>query len=777
MPDIVSQTYYDIGRTGGMTPGADELAYWRGEAARNNWTPAETRNQMLKSASSMFEDATYGGTANKAFELLMPSMPQDELLGYLSRRYGDIGAFQSRTPTAEERSNAMSEGMGTSYGVGDPSLIRTNRHGAGLSNVRPTGFDTNYDPIANEYGIIPSEQTASPTGYRADITPEFDPSEPGGVFGSYYADFDPSGRMIGTPQFQSGQREGSWAQEHAREIQQAAMFAASMGSSMFLDPASLGELGINTALSASELATNQALADILASSSGDLAADAGMAGLEGLSEAALGELGINTGLTASELASNQTLADILASSSGDLAADAGMTGLEGLSDTSSFDALSGLSDATGGASDAVFDTATQAATEQFDPLREILQETATDTAAQTATDTAAQTATDTAAQTGAEDLGRLDSTFEFTDTGAQAATDTAAQTATDATGSLGELGINTDLSASDLALNQDIAEALRGADVLADGGNAIGGATGSTITAGGTAATGATLQQAQRAISLVRQVASVLGITEAAAESLLGAGGAALGAALGGLASRQSNIAPMGLQSLTPADPATATQRVQTGARGTGGRGSVDYFTRVPVGAPAPAPVGAPTVYGQTGTEYVSPEAARAAGDYNFTLYRPELENEFAAGGAIRDAVYGPDGTRYRSEEEARAQGVTDIIGDSRLQQLRSGFTMPSSSRLGEYAEGGAINQGLGYLRSSEDGMADRIDATIDNRRPAKLSGGEFVIPADVVSHLGNGNSDAGAKQLHEFMNRVRKARTGSPKQGREINPNKLMPK
>lgn len=97
---------------------------------------------------------------------------------------------------------------------------------------------------------------------------------------------------------------------------------------------------------------------------------------------------------------------------------------------------------------------------------------------------------------------------------------------------------------------------------------------------------------------------------------------------------------------------------------------------------------------------------------------------------------------------------------------------------LGErYAAGGQTPSGLGYLRSAEDGMADRIPATIDNRQPAKLSGGEFVIPADVVSHLGNGNSDAGAKQLHDFMARIRKARTGNQAQGKRIDPAKFFPK
>ena len=72
--------------------------------------------------------------------------------------------------------------------------------------------------------------------------------------------------------------------------------------------------------------------------------------------------------------------------------------------------------------------------------------------------------------------------------------------------------------------------------------------------------------------------------------------------------------------------------------------------------------------------------------------------------------------------------------------------------------------------------MADKIPATIDKTQPAALSGGEYVIPADVVSHLGNGNSDAGAKILDKMMERIRKARTGNGKQGKEIDPNKLLP-
>ncbi len=72
--------------------------------------------------------------------------------------------------------------------------------------------------------------------------------------------------------------------------------------------------------------------------------------------------------------------------------------------------------------------------------------------------------------------------------------------------------------------------------------------------------------------------------------------------------------------------------------------------------------------------------------------------------------------------------------------------------------------------------MADEVPATIGGNQPAALSDGEFVVPADVVSHLGNGNSDAGATQLYSMMDRVRKKRTGTTKQGTEINPMQQLP-
>lgn len=97
-------------------------------------------------------------------------------------------------------------------------------------------------------------------------------------------------------------------------------------------------------------------------------------------------------------------------------------------------------------------------------------------------------------------------------------------------------------------------------------------------------------------------------------------------------------------------------------------------------------------------------------------------------------------------------------------------FAAGGIANLGSYSDGGRLLKGPG------DGMSDNIPATIADKQPARLADGEFVIPADVVSHLGNGSTDAGAKQLYAMMDRIRKARTGNKKQGKQINPHKFLP-
>lgn len=118
-------------------------------------------------------------------------------------------------------------------------------------------------------------------------------------------------------------------------------------------------------------------------------------------------------------------------------------------------------------------------------------------------------------------------------------------------------------------------------------------------------------------------------------------------------------------------------------------------------------------------------------------------------------------------EEMKKAQAAGQLPSQQQLAPMGSGM-----------ARGGLASmtpKGY-YLGGTTDGMADKVPATIDQQQPAALSDGEFVVPADVVSHLGNGNSNAGAKQLYGMMDRIRQARTGTTQQGKQVNPNKFMP-
>ena len=136
---------------------------------------------------------------------------------------------------------------------------------------------------------------------------------------------------------------------------------------------------------------------------------------------------------------------------------------------------------------------------------------------------------------------------------------------------------------------------------------------------------------------------------------------------------------------------------------------------------------------------------------FNPDTYRPAY-----AGGGITNLASG---------------GYDHVVGDEPMNptyMARGGIS--DLGGYSDYARGGRMLKGPG------DGMSDSIPANIAGRRPARLANEEFVVPADVVSHLGNGSSDAGAKQLYAMMDKVRQARTGRKSQGREINPQKYMP-
>lgn len=92
----------------------------------------------------------------------------------------------------------------------------------------------------------------------------------------------------------------------------------------------------------------------------------------------------------------------------------------------------------------------------------------------------------------------------------------------------------------------------------------------------------------------------------------------------------------------------------------------------------------------------------------------------------------------------------------------------------GEMDETAAMSEG--QLRGPGDGMDDLIPATIEGEQDVLLSDGEFIVPADVVSSLGNGSSDAGARALEEMMSRVRTSRNGSSEQPPQVPQEEVMP-
>lgn len=135
-----------------------------------------------------------------------------------------------------------------------------------------------------------------------------------------------------------------------------------------------------------------------------------------------------------------------------------------------------------------------------------------------------------------------------------------------------------------------------------------------------------------------------------------------------------------------------------------------------------------------------------------------------AAGGLMRSYAMGGDiGARYSSPDDGGVQDRSNIIGASNIVNMAPHYPMQGlyqgyagGGQLGGYSDGGQLLKGPG------DGVSDDIPAQIGDRQPARLADGEFVVPARIVSELGNGSTDAGAKRLYAMMDRVQKARKKS---------------
>ena len=158
-------------------------------------------------------------------------------------------------------------------------------------------------------------------------------------------------------------------------------------------------------------------------------------------------------------------------------------------------------------------------------------------------------------------------------------------------------------------------------------------------------------------------------------------------------------------------------------------------------------------------------------------------------------AGYGIDRSRFnpktsKFEQQNAKVGEYNFFNNPNLNQTQSGpaFT-PAAAQGGllpeyamggltQYAQGGMpdVQTDHGYLKGPGDGVSDDIPAVIGDNQPARLAGGEFVIPARIVSELGNGSSDAGASRLHQMMERVNQRRVKSKDFAKDTKAYNLLP-
>ena len=222
---------------------------------------------------------------------------------------------------------------------------------------------------------------------------------------------------------------------------------------------------------------------------------------------------------------------------------------------------------------------------------------------------------------------------------------------------------------------------------------------------------------------------------------------------------------------------------------------------------------GAGLVYGPTGIPYANAAAALAAGVTNFSTTPPssfKSDDSSGSGTPITDFLFGTQDTsnvpiedRNISVSDAALQErganlIYDHIRQDNLSQGGSRWNPEEYSNLfaggglmdiatagaarggniqrynlGGYSDGGRL------LRGPGDGVSDSIPATIGGKQPARLADGEFVVPARIVSEIGNGSTEAGARKLYAMMDRVQRARaktTGKGKVAKNTRADKYLP-
>lgn len=225
-----------------------------------------------------------------------------------------------------------------------------------------------------------------------------------------------------------------------------------------------------------------------------------------------------------------------------------------------------------------------------------------------------------------------------------------------------------------------------------------------------------------------------------------------------------TNFGGGGGQTIQPAP------RTPTSLSGLGATNMFSAFSRTPQ-APRrylpTGPINAQTV-GEANRQYAAKLSAfRQQQQLSQLMAAQRAQRGFAQGGKV-------------GRDEAIVQGAVDALTgkskdpDAAIMAFVKAFGEDALKDLVQRVQ--AMSAGGGKLTGAGDGMSDSIPAMIDGQQPAALSQGEFVVPADVVSGLGNGSTDAGAAQLEAMGERVRMARGGQVRQPPAMNPRAAMP-
>jgi len=156
-----------------------------------------------------------------------------------------------------------------------------------------------------------------------------------------------------------------------------------------------------------------------------------------------------------------------------------------------------------------------------------------------------------------------------------------------------------------------------------------------------------------------------------------------------------------------------------------------------------------PWMYSYDPGRVADPQAGYTGAATGQRNYFNPIYTRTAAGGGLMDT-----GPVEAMSDRNQAETVMANGGMRYAQGGIASLAQGGQSHLGDYSDGGRL------LRGPGDGVSDDIPATIGEKRPARLADGEFVVPARIVSELGNGSTEAGARKLYAMMDRVQKARS-----------------